>query len=54
MRTGITCKKIPSYMRDSACRWFIDKESKIFRCYDKHFRILAGVRKCKILIGVCK
>ena len=21
IRTGITCKKIPSYMRDSACRW---------------------------------
>ena len=22
MRTGITCKKIPCYKRDSACRWF--------------------------------
>ena len=22
IRRGITCKKIPSYMRDSACRWF--------------------------------
>ena len=23
IRTGITCKKIPCYMHDSACRWFI-------------------------------
>ena len=30
IRTGITCKKIPCYMRDSACRWFIVKNAKIF------------------------
>ena len=30
MRTGITCKKIPFYMGDSACRWFIVKKAKIF------------------------
>ena len=30
IRTGITCKKIPCYMRDSACRWFIVKKAKIF------------------------
>ena len=30
MRTGITCKKIPCYMGDSACRWFIVKKAKIF------------------------
>ena len=30
IRTGITCKKIPCYMRDSACRWFIVKKRKIF------------------------
>ena len=27
---GITCKKIPCYMRDSACRRFIVKKAKIF------------------------
>ena len=30
IRTGITCKKISCYMRDSACRWFIVKKAKIF------------------------
>ena len=30
IRTRITCKKIPCYMRDSACRWFIVKKAKIF------------------------
>ena len=30
LRTGITCKKIPCYMRDSTCRSFIVKEAKIF------------------------
>ena len=30
IRTGITCKKIPCYMRDSACSWFIVKKAKIF------------------------
>ena len=30
IRTKITCKKIPCYMRDSACRWFIVKKTKIF------------------------
>ena len=28
--TGITCKKIPCYMGDSACRWFIVKNLKYF------------------------
>ena len=37
IRTGITCKKIPCYMRDSACRWFIVENTKIFRSYVKHF-----------------
>ena len=37
IRTGITCKKIPCYMRDSACRWFIVGNAKIFRSYVKHF-----------------
>ena len=30
MRTGIACKKIPCYMRKSACRSFIVKQGKIF------------------------
>ena len=54
IRTGITCKKIPCYMRDSACRWFIVKKAKIFLSYVKHFWILAGMRKCRILIGLWK
>ena len=37
IRTGITCKKIPCYMRDSACRWFIVKKPKIFQSYVKQF-----------------
>ena len=36
IRTGITCKKIPCYMRDTACRWFIVKKAKIFQRYVKH------------------
>ena len=30
IQKGITCKKIPYYMRDSACRWFIVKKAKKF------------------------
>ena len=37
IRTGIICKKIPCYMRDSVCRWFIVENAKIFRSYVKHF-----------------
>ena len=37
IRTGITCKKIRCYMRDSACRWLIVENAKIFRSYVKHF-----------------
>ena len=37
IRTGITCKKIPFYMRDSAYMWFIVKKVKIFRSCAKHF-----------------
>ena len=37
IRTGITCKKIPCYMPDSACRWFIIENAKLFRSYVKHF-----------------
>ena len=30
IRTGITCKKVPCYMRASTCRWFIVKKAKIY------------------------
>ena len=30
IQTGITCKKVPCYMLDSAYRWFIVKKAKIF------------------------
>ena len=30
IRTGITCKKIPCYMCNSAGRWFIVQKAKIF------------------------
>ena len=45
IRTGITCKKIPSYMRDSACRWFIVKKAKMFCSYVKHFLNSRGCEK---------
>ena len=51
--TGITCKKIHCYMRDWTCTWFIVKRVKRFWSYVKHFWILAGVRKCRILIRLC-
>ena len=41
-------------MCDSACRWFIIKKTKLFWSYVKHFLILAGVRKCRILVDLCK
>ena len=37
MQTGITCKKIGCYMRDSTCTRLIVEDAKIFRSYDKHF-----------------
>ena len=37
IRTGIAWKKIPCYMHDSACRWFVVKKAKMFQSYVKHF-----------------
>ena len=54
IRTGITCKKIPCYMRDSAGRWFIVKNVKIFQSYVKLFLIFPRERNCAILIGLRK
>ena len=54
IQTGKTCNKTPYYMCDSVCKWFIVKKANIFWRYVKHFWILAGVRKCRILIGLCK
>ena len=52
-RTGIRCKKIPCYMRDSACKWLMVKNVKIFRIHAKHFLIFPRERNCRILIGLC-
>ena len=54
IRTEVTRKKILCYMRDSACGWYIVKKAKIFQSYVKYFLILAGVKKCRNLIGLCK
>ena len=54
IRTGITRKIIPSYMRDSAYRWLIVENDRISRSYVKHFWIFPRERNCTILIGLCK
>ena len=48
IQTGKTCKKIPCSMSTSACRWLIVEKAKIFRSYDKHFRIFPHERNCRI------
>ena len=35
IRRGITYNKISCYMQDSACRWLIVENAKIFRSYVK-------------------
>ena len=42
--TGIPSKKIPCYMRDSACMWCIVGSAKIFWSYVKHFWNLPQAR----------
>ena len=37
IRTEMTCKKVPCYMRDSACKWLIVKKAKMFGSYVKQF-----------------
>ena len=54
IRTGIKCKKIFCYMRDSASRWFIVKNVKIFISYVKHFRIFPCKKYSRVLIGFWK
>ena len=54
IRTRMLCKKAPCYIRDSACRWLIVENAKIFRSYVKHFRIFPRERSCRILICLCK
>ena len=41
-------------MSDSACRWFIAGNTKVFRSYVKHFRIFPRERNYRTLIGLCK
>ena len=43
-QTGIACKKIPIYMRKSACRWCIVENAKITWSYGKKFWNLPGVK----------
>ena len=54
IRTGITCKKISCYMRNSACRWLIVVNAKIFGSYVEHFSIFPRTKNCRTLIGLCK
>ena len=54
IRTGITCKKIPGYMGDSACKRLIVRNVKIFQSYVKHFWIFPRKINCIILIGLYK
>ena len=54
IRTGITCNKIFCYMHDSASRWLIVENAKIFRSYVKICWIFPRERNCRILIGLCK
>ena len=51
IRTVTICKKIPCYIRDSACKCFIVKKAKLFWGHVKHILIYEGVRKCRILTG---
>ena len=54
IRTGITFKKISCYMHDSAYRWLVVENAKIFRSSVKHFWIFPRERNCRILIGLYK
>ena len=40
-------------MRNSAYRWLIVENAKIFRSYVKHVLIFPRQRYCRILIGLC-
>ena len=52
--SGITCNNISCYMFNSACRWFIAENAKIFRSYVKSFWISPYERNCTIFSGLCK
>ena len=54
VRNVRTCKEIPCYMDDAACKWLILKKAKIPWSYVKHIWILTCERKCRILFGLCK
>ena len=45
-------QKIRCYIGDSACRWLIVENAKIFCSYIKHFQIFPRERNCRILIGL--
>ena len=54
MNRNNTCKKIPCYMRDSACRWLIVENFKVCWRYVKYFWIFPRERNFRILIGLFK
>ena len=51
VRTGITCKKIFCYMRDSACRWFIVENAKIFRSQAKKVVLFPESGRVKVFLS---
>ena len=53
IRTGITCKKIPCPMLDSASRWLIVENAKNFETMLNIFEFLHE-KNCRILIDLCK
>ena len=54
IQLGITCKKICCYKRESASRWLIVENAKIFWSYVKQFWIFLRERNCRILIALCE
>ena len=41
IRIEITCKKIPYYIRDSACKWFIVKKAN--NCEVKYCEVMLSI-----------
>ena len=48
--TGIKHKRIPRYVYDSACRWLLNGNAKIFWVYVQHVWIFSRVTNWRILI----
>ena len=52
IQTEITSKKIPCYMRDSACRWFIFKKAKAANSWSSVIAIfyVISLMHCAVII----